>query len=677
MGSLARKNNFILLAAVLAMLWAGLFASRASAATNVEQRKMLLLELLGLDTSDTEVIRTAREAQSLFAVDVMPSEDNISVVLKLSDLPEYDSHLYTKDKRRLVVDLANTINLAPTSVFMLGEEDPIQKVRNSQYRVSPRYISRIVIDLDEETEPEISSEGTNLVISAPVGAVMLAAASDDAVDQAEPVAEPVASEAETAEVVEEKVEPVEEIEETPQAEPAPEPEPVVAEVAEEKVETAAMVAMTEETEEPVAEAPAELEPLIVEEPAPEETLLTLTFRDADLNAVLDIIARKGKLNIIAGKDIRGAVTVRLVDVPLDVALNAILSVNGYGYVKSKNIIRIVPLSQLGEEVETTTATYTLSYADATKAKDTLRSFLTPNGSIEIDARTNMLIVTDVPGNMERIAKLIPKIDKRVQQVLIEVLILDSVLTDDADLGVTWNVFDTSDNSVGIAGNQDGANQLFGLADPTALNVNYATLLGAVHLEALVQAVVRNGDSRVLANPKLLTLNNETASIEIITEFPYQERTSTGEGGNLVSTSFKDVGTKMDVKPQITHDGHVILNLVPEQSNVVDFDPTNIPIVATRKTATTLIVKDHQTIVVGGLRENKDVVTMKKVPVLGDLPVAKYVFRSVTSRKQDTELLVFITVHIVESPSLVPSEKIKFDELGTLPRMPNSSIELIR
>jgi len=792
MGSLARKNNFILLAAVLAMLWTGLFSSPASAATSVEKRKMQLLELLGLDTSDAAVIRTAREAQTLYAVDVMPSGDNINVVLKLSDLPEYDSYLYKKDKRRLVVDLANTINLSPTSVFMLGEEDPIKRVRNSQYRVSPRLISRVVIDLDEDAEPEISSEGNDLVISAPAGKVMLAAVSAEAVEQAEPIAEPVASEAETTEIIseqaevdqedtvpsetvsvsavevdtetpeteviiaqadeapaveeavapapvveepaevaeipveatpsyeivvaevkeeqpiqvalaeaeiathqeepadavkmevaEETVEPVEKIEEALQADPAPEPETIVADVAEEKVEVPMMLAMADEPEEaevaaPVAEAPAEVLPVQDVGPiTPEQTLITLTFRDADLNAVLDIIARKGKLNIIAGKDIRGSVTVRLVDVPLDVALDSILNVNGYGYIKSRNIVRIVPLSQLGEEIETATATYTLSYADAAKAKETLKSFLTPNGSIEIDARTNMLIITDVPKNMERVARLIPKIDKRVQQVLIEVLILDSVLTDNADLGVQWTAFNTKDNSLDSFGYEDGAGMLFGLADSTALNLSFATLLGAVQLEALIQAVVNNGDSRVLANPKLLTLNNETANIEIVTEFPYQERTETGEGGNLVSTSFKEVGTKMAVKPQITHDGHVILRLAPEQSNVVDFDPTNIPIVATRKTATTLIVKDHQTVVVGGLRENSDVVTMKKIPILGDLPLVKYAFRSVSSRKQDTELIVFITVHIVESPALLPGEQIKFDEMGTLPRMPNSAIELIR
>ncbi len=761
MGSLARKNNFILLAAVLAMLWTGLFSSPASAATSVEKRKMQLLELLGLDTSDTAVIRTAREAQTLYAVDVMPSGDNINVVLKLSGLPEYDSYLYTKDKRRLVVDLANTINLSPTSVFMLGEEDPIKRVRNSQYRVSPRLISRVVIDLGEETEPQISAAGNDLVISAPAGRVMLAAVPAEAVEQAGPIAEPLASESGTAEIIpaqaevepedtvpnetvsvpavevdtetpetevviaraeeaseevavneeeastdqasaiEEAVAPAPVVEEpaeaaetpveaTPseeivavevkeeqpiQAALAPEPETVVADVAEETVEAPIMLAMADEPEEAETASPAaEVSPVL---PAPEQILLTLTFRDADLNAVLDIIARKGKLNIIAGKDIRGAVTVRLVDVPLDVALNAILSVNGYGYIKSKNIVRIVPLSQLGEEIETTTATYTLSYADAAKAKETLNGFLTPNGSIAVDARMNMLIITDVPGNMDRVAKLIPQIDKRVQQVLIEVLILDSVLTDNADLGITWTAFDTKDNSLDSFGNPDAAGMLFGLADPTALNLNFATLLGSVQLEALIQAVVNNGDSRVLANPKLLTLNNETASIEIVTEFPYQERTSTGEGGNLVSTSFKEVGTKMSAKPQITNDEHVILTLSPEQSNVVDFDPTNIPIVATRKTETTLIVKNHQTIVVGGLRENTDIVTMKKVPVLGDLPLVKYVFRSVSSRKQDTELIVFITVHIVESPALLPAEKIKFDEMGTLPRMPNSSIELIR
>ena len=123
--------------------------------------------------------------------------------------------------------------------------------------------------------------------------------------------------------------------------------------------------------------------------APEETLITLVFRDADLSAVLDIIARKGK-------DIRGKVTVRLVDVPLDVALDAILNVNGYGYIKTKNIIRILPLSELGETVNTVTETFNLSYATAGKAKDTLQSFLSANGNIEVDERTNMLIITENP-----------------------------------------------------------------------------------------------------------------------------------------------------------------------------------------------------------------------------------------------------------------------------------------
>jgi type IV pilus assembly protein PilQ len=495
----------------------------------------------------------------------------------------------------------------------------------------------------------------------------------------------------------------------------PEPAPIMlAEAAAEPMEEMAgseMVAMPEQPAEPIAVAedypsvaetiPAmpvvvEPEPAVVSEPAPEGTvavskspseqiLVTLTFRDADLNAVLEILARKGNLNILAGREVRGTVTVRLVDVPLDVALNAILNVNGYGYVMENNIVRIAPLSELGEIVNTVTETYTLSYASAQKAKDTLKSFLTSNGKIEIDERTNMLLITDTPTNMERIRALIPHIDRRVQQVLIEVLILDSVLTGEADLGISWNLVNDSDRSLNnnVPGGEGESSSLadqVGVNLPRnvqALNLVLGTVMGDFKLNTFIEAAVSDSDSKVLANPKILTLNNETATIEIIEEFPYNDVTQTSSGGELSNITFKEIGTKLEVKPQITHDGHVILYVAPEQNSIAATTATGVPVVDTRRAETTLIVRDHQTIVLGGLRENRRVKGVTKVPLLGDLPGVKYAFRSVESDKRDTELLVFITVHIVESPPLLPHEQIKSEELANLPRRLNTAIEIIR
>jgi type IV pilus assembly protein PilQ len=203
------------------------------------------------------------------------------------------------------------------------------------------------------------------------------------------------------------------------------------------------------------------------------------------------------------------------------------------------------------------------------------------------------------------------------------------------------------------------------------------MFGDLDLNIFIDAIVSDSDSRVLANPKILTLNNEMATIEIIQEFPYNDVTQTSSGGQLSNITFKEIGTKLEVKPQITHDEHVILWVSPEQNSIAGTTAIGVPVVDTRKAETTLIVKNHQTIVMGGLRENRNVNTLTKVPLLGDLPGVKYAFRSVQSDKDDSELLVFLTVHIVESPELLPEEQIKAEELANLPRNLNSTIELIR
>jgi type II secretory pathway component HofQ len=122
---------------------------------------------------------------------------------------------------------------------------------------------------------------------------------------------------------------------------------------------------------------------------------------------------------------------------------------------------------------------------------------------------------------------------------------------------------------------------------------------------------------------------------------------------------------------------VILFIAPEQNNIAGVTSIGVPIVDTRKAETTLIIKNHQTVVIGGLRENREVTGVTKVPLLGDLPGVKYIFRSVSTDKRDSELILFLTVHIVEQPVLLPEDKVKAGELANMPRMPNAAIEMIR
>ncbi len=798
MGSLARrKKSGILLTVVTTIFLVGLLSPPVSASESVEQHKVRILETLGLNGTDPAVARAAREACTLHAVDVVPGNGGVSVALRLSGQTTYKT-AFSKEENRFIVDLENTVDLAPSPVSPAGKGDWVKNVRNSQFKVSPTIISRVVVDLTNGAAPEVRSEGNDLIICTPTSAsVAKDEASEEAPAQQQKVPSRVVSvpavnvntespkldymfakvaapvdtsanktkteqpggtvanagkretskplamvtallkqpEAEASQEQTPATAPDSEQSEPAQTAAAPSQEPAAepVAVAEPPAPTQVAAAPTQEAAPPAQKDDAPpAEPAASEPPAspaqpegqaaavpppleegvqvrptnktqpttlssrievkptsksesPDGNLVSLNFRDADLGAVLDILARKGNFNVLAGKDVRGTVTVRLTDVPLEVALNAILNVNGYGFMKMDNIIRIVPLSQLGKEVVTTTETYMLSYATAKKAKETLQGFLTKNGSIQIDERTNMLIVTDTPGNMDRVRALIPEIDRRVEQVLIEVLILDSVLSDASDLGVQWTLFDRSTQTVdqvpstgsSVVSTQKAGSRVNLPVTADALKLSFAALMGDFKLDAFIQAQVDNNHSRILANPKILTVNNETANIEIVEEFPYSDVTQTSSGGQLSNITFKEIGTKLAVKPQITHDGHVILRIKPEQNFPAGSTPTGVPIVDTRRAETTLIVKDSQTIVLGGLRLDRKLKEIVKVPVLGDLPGIKYIFRSVDSSDSDTELLVFITVHIIESNPLLPDEKLKFGELANMPRNPSTSIDLVR
>lgn len=488
-----------------------------------------------------------------------------------------------------------------------------------------------------------------------------------------------------------KTEPSEKTQEPAKAHPAdpvqqtsePSPPPVKAEgestAPSEKASTVAEPAAppTEQKEEKEKPAPPKLPTYPV----------NLTFREADMMAVLEILARMADVNLVAGKDVTGTVTIKLVNVPLDVAFSTILSINGYGYTMEKNIVKVVPLSQIaGAEVETVTRTFTLSYAKADDIKTTLGKFLTQYGDIEVDTRTNLIIVTDVPGNFQRIDALLPQLDKREEQVLIQVVIVDSVLDDASDLGIQWSAFNRDDNSSGLITTAPTSTNISGSSNdsvdvnlPTTADagmLRIGTLIDDWNVSTIIASEVRNGRSKVLANPKILTLNNQTASIEIIQEVPYQDVTTTSEGGQLSNFTFKEIGTKVFVTPQITGDQHVILNVKPEQSIQIG-DVGGVPVVDTRRAETTLLVKDGQSIVLAGLRLKQKVNTVTKVPLFGDIPGFRYFFRSVENSDRDTELWVFITTNLWGTTPLDERQKEIFSQLDKIGRQPHTEVELLK
>gem|GEM_PF-5238385 len=317
-------------------------------------------------------------------------------------------------------------------------------------------------------------------------------------------------------------------------------------------------------------------------------------------------------------------------------------------------------------VQTMSGTFRLSYLEATTTAGVLEKMVTENGSVIPDMSTNSIILTDTPANFQVVSDLITTLDQRPDQVYIEVLMVDAVLSDDGELGTQWLARALRDNHGGNLDQLDFETVL-GNVGTQALDAGMMTLGilgGDFQLDGVIAAEVRSNNATILADPKVLVLNNETAMIEIVTEYPFQEITQSTQGPPVATTEFKDIGTTLQVTPRITHENTLILRILPQESSIRGFTNDGIPIEDSRRTETSVLLDDGQTVVVGGLRSIARTDTVTKVPWLGDIPLLGAVFRNTVTSQSNTELLVFLTVHIVKGvpPELTPYEQEKFNEI---------------
>jgi general secretion pathway protein D len=317
-------------------------------------------------------------------------------------------------------------------------------------------------------------------------------------------------------------------------------------------------------------------------------------------------------------------------------------------------------------VHTMSGTFRLSYLEATTTSAVLEKMVTENGRVIPDISTNSIILTDTPANFQVVSDLITTLDQKPDQVYIEVLMVDAVLSDDGELGTQWLARALRDNHGGNLDQLDFETVL-GNVGTQALDAGMMTLGilgGDFQLDGVIAAEVRSNNATILADPKVLVLNNETAMIEIVTEYPFQEITQSTQGPPVSSTEFKDIGTTLEVTPRITHENTLILQVRPQESSIRGFTNDGIPIEDSRRTETSVLLDDGQTVVVGGLRSIARTDTVTKVPWLGDIPLLGAVFRNTVTSQSNTELLVFLTVHIVKGvpPELTPYEQEKFNEI---------------
>jgi type IV pilus assembly protein PilQ len=432
-------------------------------------------------------------------------------------------------------------------------------------------------------------------------------------------------------------------------------------------------------------------PLTLEERL--QRTISVDFVNTPIEDVIRMIAEQADVDIIKSPTVTGYVTATLTNVPLSEALKSILNLHGYGCIINKNMISVVPLSEIAQQEERTeTIIRQITYADIADVESALRKIITKRGSISSSRGTSHIIVKDVESNIKAINDFIDKIDCITPQVLVEVRIYDITDTEGFDIGADWSA--GRNNSITSIANSETINELTHVsttdsttkttnstwqgstagAAPTStptytyrkskpfVGADFAELTGGtirlgfldtINAEIALNILRSQIGAKLLANPRILVLDNETAQFKIVTEIPYTEVSDTSNGGQLTSTKFKDVGVELKVVPHVTRDGMVRLNITPIFS--VRVGSTTPPTVDSRSMNTKALVKDGTTVVLGGLRKREVTQEVSKVAFLGDIPLLGTLFSDVEEEVVTNELLIFITPKIITEPMLSANE----------------------
>lgn len=390
-----------------------------------------------------------------------------------------------------------------------------------------------------------------------------------------------------------------------------------------------------------------------------ESLLTLDFKDVDLKDALKIITQASGLNIVMDNDVKATVSITLKDVAWQTALDSILKTNELTYRFEGNIIRIMTLDTVKKETDTlplSTKVITLNFAKATDLQASLGKMISSRGNIQTNVNTNSLIVTDTPEILNKIENLASALDVRTPQVLIEALIMSVKLTDSDKFGMDFTLTHKQRPERKITQTLK--------APSTVLDISLGkTIFPLWNLSETLSIFAEDKRVDILANPRVLTLDNLPAQIEILEQVPYTYTSQSTEGSSTISsTQFKDVGIKLYVTPHITKDRFISLMVKAEQSFVASFvGTTNEPSIDSRKVDTNFMLKDGESVAIGGLRKKDNTTTIDKVPLLGDIPIVGKLFRKEVKEIVNTELIIFITPHIMESSLMTVKEEYKLEK----------------
>jgi type IV pilus assembly protein PilQ len=424
--------------------------------------------------------------------------------------------------------------------------------------------------------------------------------------------------------------------------------------------------------------------------------LSLNFQNIEVRSLLQVIADFTNFNIVTSDSVTGAVTLRLKDVPWDQALDIVLQAKGLGMQKSGNVIWIAPKGEIAAKEkldlesrvaiqsleQLRTQSFQLNYTKAVEIAAQLTAgtgsarILSPRGSVIAEPRTNQLFVTDIPSRLEAVQQLIGKLDIAVRQVLIEARIVEASDTFGKSLGVRlggsdlrgirggdagWSV--GNDNRLALGGTYNAVSATTGESSgaldtvnttfvnlpaigqggftPSSFAISLFSAAANRFLNLELSALEADGKGKLVSSPRIVTADQTKAMIEQGTEFPYQQATSSG----ATAVTFRRATLKLEVTPQITPEGNIILDLDINKDSRGETTAAGIAI-NTKHIKTQVLVENGGTVVIGGIFELTETENETKVPVLGDLPAVGNFFKTKSRNANKQEMLVFITPKMI-------------------------------
>lgn len=641
---------------------------------------------------------------TLVSATLEPAGAGAKVWLGIPGLTAQPSVQVLSNPLRVVLDLHGVERgSAVTRKDLLLLSHPlIQKARLAQYTTTPRLVTRLVLEVVPGTQVVVSSgpEGAQLMLSAGAGRVQ--ARLDGGLHPlALPSALPAPAEMAFASLPAVAV---------PAVAAATPPKPLAVlpsfgnsfQILPQLTASTALPAaapeaiQVPEAEKPHAAAPFQSRPAgrTLGDSATRYTgaKITIDLQNTEIRDFLRILADTGKLNLVMDPDVQGNLGIKFTDTPWDQVLDVVLKNAGLGKEIQNGVMRVAKMDKLQKEEEDRkrleetkalagelqTITRPLSYSKVSEVQKILKDMLTKRGSAILDERTNTLIITDLPRNISLIDDLIQTLDVQIQQVQIEARVVEANKDWQRQFGIKWP--QTNSGSVAITGgagstgtpwvgtqspfwngvqgfNRPASGQQAALAwspgrdgvtsiAAPAGEIWLSFLSNRFSINAVLQALESDGTVKIVSSPKVVTQNNKKATILSGEKIPYPTQQG-GASGGAITVAFVDANLQLDVTPQITNEGTIIMDIKLEKAEA-DFSRTvnGTPTILRKMLETQLLVRDGGTAVLGGVYVTNTSKGTSGVPFLSKIPLLGFLFRRDTKAEKNSELLIFITPRVL-------------------------------